>query len=176
MGRLPQPSSGGQPSEALLAHGAFVAYRVKWEKTTEIKTLKTRVSFLALAADARAAELARRFHAWAVVLEKDKLLHFVLADTQSPDSSPRRCSSSAARAEGDHDNRGKRREEIPRLRWSGAKGDEGIKLVKDVDDKHLTPLYDPRTRDNPAKLNTLIAQNFAGTLAPSPPIWPNTPR
>jgi hypothetical protein len=52
--------------------------------------------------------------------------------------------------------------------WSSAKGDEGIKLIKDAHGRHLTPLYDETNRDNTGKLNFRIAANFNGTLAAIP--------
>ncbi len=52
--------------------------------------------------------------------------------------------------------------------WSSAKGDEGIKLIKDAHGRHLTPLYEETNRDNSGKLNFSIAANFNGTLAAIP--------
>ncbi|MBP9174732.1 MAG: restriction endonuclease subunit S [Rhizobiales bacterium] len=52
--------------------------------------------------------------------------------------------------------------------WSSAKGDEGIKLIKDAHGHHLTLLYDETNRDNAAKLNRLIADNFDGRLTEIP--------
>jgi type I restriction-modification system DNA methylase subunit len=147
----------GQPSGALLAHEYFAACREIWENSSATKALKAKVWFRALDADAGAAELAKRFHAWAVALEKDKLLHFVLADTQpSPVVIVRAPTETKAE------------KRFLGYDWSRKRGKEGIKLIKDTDNQHLTPLYDPRTRDNPAKVNSLIAQNFAGTLAAVP--------
>ena len=52
--------------------------------------------------------------------------------------------------------------------WSSAKGGEGIKLIKDTHGHHKTLLYDETNRDNAAKLNRLIADNFEGKLAAIP--------
>jgi type I restriction enzyme M protein len=46
--------------------------------------------------------------------------------------------------------------------WSAAKGDEGIKLIRDSIGRHQTLLYDEGRRDNAAKINQLIAENFSG--------------
>ena len=46
--------------------------------------------------------------------------------------------------------------------WSDRKGAEGIQLITDSAGNHLTPLYDVTNRNNPEKINFLIAQNFLG--------------
>jgi type I restriction enzyme M protein len=52
--------------------------------------------------------------------------------------------------------------------WSSTKGDEGIKLIKDKENHHLTLLYDEIDRNNIEKLNRLIVDNFNGATPEIP--------
>jgi hypothetical protein len=52
--------------------------------------------------------------------------------------------------------------------WSSAKGDEGIKIIKDDKGRHKTPLYDEINRNNFKKLNSLICTNFNGEFSSIP--------
>ena len=47
-------------------------------------------------------------------------------------------------------------------KWSAAKEQEGIKYLYGSIDRIQTPLFDPKDRDNPEKISTLIRQNFMG--------------
>ena len=147
----------GAPNAALLAHETFLAYRRTFDSSTETKGLSTKGWFKKLTDAEKQAELAKRFLAYVQTVERDKLVHFVLADQQPGPVLIMRCPTDT-----------KEQKRFLGYEWSGAKGDEGIKLLKDADKRHLTPLYDEADRDNPAKINHAIAQNFLGKLATVP--------
>jgi len=90
-------------------------------------------------------------------IERDKLFHFVLASQQP---NPVLIIKSPADT--------KAQKQFLGYDWSSAKGDEGIKLIKDANGRHLTPLYDEADRDNAVKLNCCIADNFDGKLVAVP--------
>ncbi len=147
----------GAPNAALLAHETFLAYRRTFDSSTETKGLATKGWFKRLTNAEKQAELAKRFLAYVQTVERDKLLHFVLADQQPGPVLIMRCPTDT-----------KEQKRFLGYEWSGAKGDEGIKLFKDADGRHLTPLYDETDRDNPAKINHAIAQNFLEKLTAVP--------
>ena len=147
----------GAPNAALLAHETFLAYRRTFDSSAETKGLATKGWFKKLTDTEKQAELAKRFLAYVQTVERDKLLHFVLADQQPRPVLIMRCPTDT-----------KEQKRFLGYEWSGAKGDEGIKLFKDAASRHLTPLYDEADRDNPAKINHAIAQNFLGKLTAIP--------
>jgi type I restriction-modification system DNA methylase subunit/restriction endonuclease S subunit len=147
----------GAPNAALLAHETFLAYRRTFDGSTETKGLATKGWFKKLTDAEKQAELVKRFLAYVQATERDKLLHFVLADQQPGPVLIMRCPTDT-----------KEQKRFLGYEWSGAKGDEGIKLFKDAAGRHLTPLYDEADRDNPAKINHAIAQNFLGKLTTVP--------
>jgi type I restriction enzyme M protein len=147
----------GAPSDTLLAHDTFTAYRREFDASTEIKNLLKQKKFTSLSKSNQSAELTKRWLAYLRTIEQDKLLHYLLAAEQDNQvlilKSP---------------NDTKERKTFLGYEWSSAKGDEGIKLIKDANDRHLTPLYDEADRNNTEKINHIISQNFLGTLSEIP--------
>lgn len=147
----------GRPNASLLAHETFAQYRKAFDSSSEIVALKKQKGFKAKPQKAQTAELEKRFLAFMQAIERDKLFHFVLAATQPNPvlivKSP--TDTKAQKAFLGYD-------------WSSAKGDEGIKLVKDAHGHHVTVLYDETDRRNAAKLNRCISDNFDGTLTSVP--------
>lgn len=97
------------------------------------------------------AELNAKFLDYLQGIEKDKLFYFALA-YHNPQK--------VLVVKSPSDN--KEQKAFLGYEWSAAKGSEGIKLSTDKAGKHITPLYDADNRDNPAKINYAIAQNFLG--------------
>jgi len=128
-------------------------YKKKFNDSTEVEKLSKQKAFKALSEAEREAELHKRYLALVQAIERDKLYHFVMASDQKHPVLVIRApaDSKAQKAFLGYD-------------WSTAKGDEGIKLVKDAAGRHLTRLYDEADRFNPSKLNALIAQAFASTI------------
>lgn len=147
----------GRPNAALLAHETFALYRKAFDASSEIAALKKQKNFKAKPQAEQATELAKRFLAFVQAIERDKLYHFVLAADQTNPvlivKSPTDTKTQKAFLGYD---------------WSSAKGDEGIKLVKDAHGRHVTVLYDETDRRNAAKLNRCISDNFDGTLTTVP--------
>jgi type I restriction enzyme M protein len=146
----------GVADGAWAQHDHFEAYKQKFNDSTDVNKLGKSKAFKALSAAEREASLQLRFLAFARHIERDKLYHFVMAsDQQHP--------VLVIRAPAD----GKAQKAFLGYDWSAAKGDEGIKLVRDAAGRHLTRLYDEADRANPAKLNAVIAAAFSsGAVAP----------
>ncbi len=102
---------------------------------------------------AQSAELTAKFLDYLQAIEKDKLYYFALA-YHNPQK--------VLVVKSPSDN--KEQKAFLGYEWSSAKGNEGIKLTTDKDNKHITPLYDANNRDNTAKINYYIAQNFLGNV------------
>jgi type I restriction-modification system DNA methylase subunit/restriction endonuclease S subunit len=147
----------GQPSASLRAHDTFSQYRKAFDASSEIVNLNKQKGFKAKTQADQEAELGKRFLAFIQSIERDKLYYFVMASDQ-----PNRVLI----LKGPSDS--KAQKQFLGYDWSSAKGDEGIKLAKDVRGHHLTLLYDETDRRNPAKLNRCIADNFDGVLAEIP--------
>ena len=169
----------GAPSDTLLATDYFASYVKEFDKWSEIKNLKKRQSFKALSKDEQKAELDRRLVNYLKAAEQDKLYYFVMA---SRNPQPVLIIKSPST--------NKEMKAFLGYEWSSAKGNEGIKYlgnakldladVADEDsgevaleeeDKRVlsnlynldninTPLYDPKDKHNPNKINRLICQNF----------------
>jgi len=147
----------GKPSAALLAHDTFVQYRKAFDTRTDIKNLKNQKKFKSMPEPEQAAEIAKRFLAFIQDVERDKLYHFVMADAQP---NPVLIIKSPA------DN--KAQKQFLGYEWSDSKGSEGIKIFKNANGRHLTPLYDETDRDNASKINRYVADNFDAKLAEVP--------
>ena len=89
------------------------------------------------------------FLKYLTTVEKEKLYYFVLASQNT---------SNVIIVKAPNDT--KENKKFLGYEWSGRKGDEGIKLYYDIEDKHLTPLYDETNRDNQQKINYYINQAF----------------
>jgi type I restriction-modification system DNA methylase subunit len=171
----------GEPNEKLLETEIFQEYRKEFDKWSDIKNLKKKTTFKALTPDKKEAEINKRFIAYLIDNEKEKLYYFVLA-SQNPQKvlivkSPSKTTEI---------------KEFLGYEWSAAKGNEGIKYLGGIqldklegedddegnvaleeEDKRVlsnifnlnninTPLYDPHNKKNTEKINHLINQNFEG--------------
>lgn len=146
----------GDPDGAWATHLEAV-YLEKFNNSTEIANLYKAKWFKALKSEEQEAEVNKRYLAFVQSIERDKLYYFVMAcDQPNPVLIIRSPTETKAI------------KQFLGYDWSSAKGDEGIKLIKGAHGRHLTPLYDETNRDNPAKLNSLIATNFNSTLGNIP--------
>lgn len=146
----------GDPDGAWATHLEPI-YLEKFNSSTEVANLYKAKWFKALKPGEQEAEVNRRYLAFVQAIERDKLYHFVMASDQPNPVLIIRSPTDT-----------KAIKQFLGYEWSAAKGDEGIKLIKDAHGRHLTPLYDETNRDNSGKLNYSIAANFNGTLAAIP--------
>jgi len=129
-------------------------YLGKFNTSTEVTNLYKAKWFKALPPAEQDTEVNKRYLAFVQGVERDKLFHFVMAcDQPNPVLIIRSPTETKAI------------KQFLGYEWSSAKGDEGIKLIKDAHGRHLTPLYDEINRDNGAKLNSLVSANFDGKLS-----------
>lgn len=143
----------GDPDGAWTTHLEAV-YLEKFNASTEVINLYKAKWFKALAPAEQEAEVNKRYLAFVQGIERDKLYHFVMAcDQPNPVLIIRSPTETKAI------------KQFLGYEWSSAKGDEGIKLIKDAHGRHLTPLYDETNRDNEVKLNSLVSANFDGKLS-----------
>ncbi|KVQ28999.1 N-6 DNA methylase [Burkholderia cepacia] len=146
----------GDPDGAWTAHMEAV-YLEKFNNSTEIANLYKTKRFKALKSEEQETEVNMRYLAFVQAIERDKLYHFVMScDQPNPVLIIRSPTETKAI------------KQFLGYEWSSAKGDEGIKLIKDSHGRHITPLYDETNRDNATKLNFSIAANFNGSLAAIP--------
>ncbi len=132
-------------------------YLEKFNASTEVATLYKAKWFKALVPEKQALEIDKRYLSFVQAIERDKLYHFVMAcDQKNPVLIIRSPTDT------------KEQKKFLGYEWSSAKGDEGIKLIKDAHGRHLTPLYDQTNRDNATKVNVLIAKNFEKCLSGIP--------
>ncbi len=147
----------GQASGAWEQHAHFEPYLEKFNASTDLASLYKAPWFKKQGEAEQQAEIDRRYLALVQGIERDKLYHFVMASSQ-------RQPVLIIRSPNDT----KEQKQFLGYDWSSSKGNEGIKLNKDAQGRHLTPLYDEADRDNPEKLNSLIAANFGGSLGAIP--------
>lgn len=138
-------------------HPHFAVYESKFNDSAEVKNLYKAKWFKALSEAQQDVEIEKRYLEFVRTIERDKLYHFVLASDQP---NPVLIIRSPTET--------KAIKKFLGYEWSSAKGDEGIKLIKDAHGRHLTPLYDETDRDNAEKLSHCIAANFDGKLAVLP--------
>jgi len=146
----------GDPDGAWATHLEPI-YLEKFNASTEVANLYKAKWFKALKPAEQEAEVNRRYLAFVQAIERDKLYHFVMASDQPNPVLIIRSPTDT-----------KAIKQFLGYEWSAAKGDEGIKLIKDAHGRHLTPLYDEANRDNPSKLNHSISANFNGALTAVP--------
>ena len=146
----------GDPNGAWTAHLEAV-YLEKFNSSTEVANLYKAKWFKALRPEEQDAEVEKRYLAFVQTIERDKLYHFVMASDQP---NPVLIIRSPTET--------KSIKQFLGYEWSSAKGDEGIKLIKDTKGRHLTPLYDETNRDNAAKINHCVSANFDGLLSTIP--------
>ena len=149
----------GQINGAWRQADHFETYAQPFNDSTEVKNLYKQKSFKLLSDDQQAQDVDRRYLRHVRAVEQDKLYYFVLASTQT---------DPVLIIKGLTDM--KAQQAFLGYGWRGAKGDEGIKLVKDAQGRHVTALYDETNRDNPVKLNRLIADNFQRQLGVIPEV------
>ena len=143
----------GDPEGAWADHLESL-YLEKFNGSAEVTNLYKAKWFKALSPQDKEAEINKRYLAFVQTIEQDKLYHFVMAcDQPNPVLIIRSPTGT------------KEIKQFLGYEWSSAKGDEGIKLIKDAHGRHLTPLYDDTNRDNAAKLNSLVSANFDGQLS-----------
>jgi type I restriction enzyme M protein len=147
----------GKPQGGWCSHGMFEEYTKAFEHSTEIKNLRKQSRFCTLDEIEQNAEIDKRYLDFVQTIERDKLYHFVMASTQL---NPVFIIHSPTET--------KAVQQFLGYEWSTSKGNEGIKLTKDANGNHLTRLYDEKNRDNPAKLNRFIMDNFEERLTTIP--------
>ena len=143
----------GQTTGPWVSASHFDVYTTAFNDSTEVKNLYKQKYFKLLDEATQTQTLQKRYLSFVQTVERDKLYYFVLASDQSHPvliiKSP--SDTKAQKAFLGYD-------------WSTSKGNEGIQLNKNAQGHHQTPMYDETDRNNPDKLNRLIADNFAGKL------------
>ncbi len=148
----------GDPDGPWARWTVFKEYVKKFDDSAEVDKLYKAKWFKALSEEEQTKEVDKRFLAFAQAIERDKVYHFVMAADQTNSVLIIRAPTDIADIK-----------QFLGYEWREGKGSEGIKLTKDAHGHHLTLLYDQTNRDNAAKLNRLIADNFEGTLTEIPP-------
>ncbi len=130
----------------------FATYKKVFENSTEIKNLKKKKSFKDKSKVEKELELNKRLIKYLYKIEKDKLYYFMLAYENKQKVLVVKSPSN-----------NKEQKKFLGYEWSGAKGQEGIKYIGgDTVNDIITPLFNPRDRNDQTKINYLIQQNFSG--------------
>lgn len=138
-------------------HEHFEVYVDKFNRSAEVANLYKARWFKVLVETEKEAEINRRYLTFVQAIERDKLYHFVMASDQP---NPVLIIRSPTET--------KAIKQFLGYEWSSAKGNEGIKLLKNASGHHMTHLYDETSRDNAAKLNHCVSANFDGVLTNIP--------
>lgn len=146
------------PNDTLLATELFQDYRRTFDESNNIKKWRASKEFIKKSPTEQNTELNARFLKYCREIEQKKLYYYLLA-YHNP--------TPVLLIKGPSDN--KAQQQFLGYEWSGAKGQEGIRYfggdsAKDI----ITPLFDPKDRNNADKLSTLVRQNFEGSLLSIP--------
>jgi len=140
----------GQYHSALFTHELFIEYQKTFNSLTSTANLKKSRDFCKKTDNEQIHELQKRLIEFVTLLEKDKLLYFMLAQANP---------TSVLVVKSPSDN--KEQKTFLGYEWSGAKGSEGIKYnAGESANDIITPLYNPNDRNDSNKINTLICDNF----------------
>lgn len=139
------------PNQELLASELFFNYRKAFDNLTTTKNLLKSRTFRAMLEQEQIALLQKNYVSYCREQEMEKLYYFALSQSQN---------NPVVVVKAPADN--KEQKQFLGYEWSSAKGNEGIKLIRDVNNHHVTPLYDETNRYNPHKINTIIQSNFNG--------------
>jgi type I restriction enzyme M protein len=142
----------GTPSVLLLQNEMFKDYKADFDGLTDTKKLKEAKQFNAKTKAEQQADLDKRFLKYLQDIEQQKLYFYLLTN-----SNP----TQVLIVKSPSDN--KEQKQFLGYEWSGAKGNEGIKYnggdtIHDI----LTPMFDPKDRNNPDKVSYYIQKNFEG--------------
>ncbi len=145
----------GNAEGAWADHDHFEQYKKRFNDSGEVERLSKQRAFKALSDADKDKELRKRFLVFAHGIERDKLYNFVIASDQA---------NPVLIVRSPNDNKAQRK--FLGYEWSAAKGDEGIKIQRDNQNRHATALYDEINRSDATKVNHLISQNYEGIALP----------
>ena len=154
----------GNPSEDLMKHEIFTAYKAEFSNNTVAKNIKKKRITARYTQDMKDAELAKHIVDSIRNVEKDKLYYFMLCESNPQSVIVVKSPTKTAETK-----------KFLGYEWSSRKGSEGIKYLGAVveDDENdisankgiqqiQTPLFDPQNLFNDEKINTLIRKNYLG--------------
>ena len=154
----------GNPSDGLMAHELFAAYKAAFSDNTGARNIKKKKVTERYTQSMKDAELAKHILASIRNVEKEKLYYFMLCESNSQPVVVVKSPTKTAETK-----------KFLGYEWSNRKGSEGIKYLGAIledDDNDIsankgiqqiqTPLFDPQNLSNCEKINTLIRQNYLG--------------
>lgn len=166
-------------SDELFKHETFAEYKAEFEKLTETKTRRSKKNYKDLEKTQQEEKETAELIKYIKSIEQDKQYYYCLAAKNATDVVIVKSPS--------NNNESKK---FLGYEWSSAKGNEGIKYLVnnatkledenlDEEDKRIlenlqglksinTPLYNPQDKADNAKINTIIANNFASNNAEIP--------
>ena len=154
----------GNPSEDLMKHEIFAAYKAEFSNNTAAKNIKKKRVTARYTQSLKDAELAKHILDSIRNMEKDKLYYFMLCESNPQSVIVVKSPTKTAETK-----------KFLGYEWSNRKGSEGIKYlgaVMEDDDNEIaankgiqqiqTPLFDPQNLFNEEEINTLIRKNYYG--------------
>lgn len=152
------------PSEDLMKHEIFAAYKTEFSDNTVAKNIKKKKITARYTQALKDAELAKHILDSIRYLEKEKLYYFMLCESNPQPVIVVKSPTKTAETK-----------QFLGYEWSSRKGSEGIKYlgaILEEDDNDIsankgiqqiqTPLFDPHNLFNDEKINTLIRKNYLG--------------
>lgn len=154
----------GTPSEQLMAHEIFAAYKSVFSNNAVAKTIKEKKVNARYTQAMKDADLDKHILDSIRAIEKDKLHHFMLCESNPQPVIVVKSPTKTAETK-----------KFLGYEWSNRKGNEGLHVLGAHEEKgedsiivnkgleHIqTPLYDPQNLVNKDKINTLIRKNYLG--------------
>lgn len=154
----------GNPSEDLMKHEIFAAYKAEFSNNTVAKNIKKKRVTARYTQSMKDAELAKHILDSIRNVEKDKLYYFMLCESNPQPVIVVKSPTKTAETK-----------KFLGYEWSYRKGSEGIKYLGAIveDDENdisankgiqqiQTPLFDPQNLFKEEKINTLIRKNYLG--------------
>lgn len=154
----------GKPSDDLMNHEIFAAYKAAFSKNTEAKKIKKKKISARYTQAMKDTDLAKHIMDSIRNVEKEKLYYFMLCESNPQPVVVVKSPTKTADIK-----------KFLGYEWSSRKGSEGIKYLGAIveDDENdisankgiqqiQTPLFDPQNLFNDEKINTLIRKNYLG--------------
>lgn len=154
----------GNPSEDLMKHEIFAAYKAEFSNNTVAKNIMKKRVTVRYTQSMKDAELEKHIFDSIRNVEKDKLYYFMLCESNLQSVIVVKSPTKTAETK-----------KFLGYEWSSRKGCEGIKYLGAIveDDENeisankgiqqiQTPLFDPHNLFNDEKINTLIRKNYLG--------------
>ncbi len=138
----------------------FKEYQNWFENLTETKNLKKKKTFQSKTKDEQKQELSSLFFDKALNIERDKFLYFMLCLQDGDFRGDENYYRSLKTITVNMGNKIDEQKEFLGYEIIGRRGEEGLRIYKDKNDKNMTKLFDDDNYENQEKANSYIRKSF----------------